>query len=181
VASDTPIAEPTATPVVSDTPTAEPSATPTATNTSLPAGPPSLAGPQANAGTILSLTGTSGNPIVINASVRADSSIQNSNLLYVLYSPSGSVLATRKISTPRGMDAGDIFNDSWSHSNPPATGTYRITLCWSTGNAENCDIASAETQFYSVPTMGWILGLASMGLLGVFLYRRRADFVQVAR
>ncbi|MEX0789064.1 MAG: hypothetical protein WD906_05885 [Anaerolineales bacterium] len=136
---------------------------------------------QGNSGVILSLTGTSGDPITISATMRADTSIQTSNLLYKLYSPSGALLSTRKVDAPRGLNAGDTFGDSWDYSNPPETGNYRVTLCWSTGNAENCDIAGAETGFYSVPTMGWIFGLASMGLLGVFLHRRRAAFIQVAR
>lgn len=179
--AETPTPDPLSTEAATATPV--PSATPvapsTATNTSQPSAPLVLAGPQANSGTILSLTGTSGNPIVISASVRADSSIQNSNLLYVLYSPTGSVLTTRKISAPRGMDAGDIFNDSFSYSNPPATGSYRITLCWSTGNAENCDITSAETQFYSVPTLGWGLSIVAVLMLAAFLYQHRREFSKV--
>ncbi|MGH2628210.1 MAG: hypothetical protein ACRDHY_16345 [Anaerolineales bacterium] len=139
---------------------------------------------QANIGVIVSLVGTGagspGNPIQISSTIRADSSIQNSNLLYKLYSPSGALLLTRKIGAPNNMDPGDTFGDAWSYSNPPDTGDYTVTLCWSTGNAENCDIASSSTGFYSVPTLGWTLTVVSLGLLAVFLYRRRRDFARQA-
>lgn len=137
---------------------------------------------QANIGTITSLVGTGagtpGDPIQISSSIRADSAIQNSNLLYKLYSPSGALLLTRKIGAPNNMDAGDTFSDAWSYSNPPSTGNYSVTLCWSTGNAENCDIASSSTGFYSVPTLGWILSVISLALLAVFLHRRRREFAR---
>lgn len=146
------------------------------------AAPLATAWAQSNVGTITSLVGSGagspGDPIQISSTIRADSSIQNSNLLYKLYSPGGALLLTRKIGVPNSMDPGDTFNDSWTYSNPPDTGNYTVTLCWSTGNAENCDIASSSTGFYSVPTLGWGLSLASLGVLAVFLYRRRRDFAR---
>jgi len=138
----------------------------------------------AASGTILSLVGTGaatpGDPIQISSTVRADSSIQSSNLLYRLYSPSGALLDTRKISLP-SMAPGQTFDYAWSYSNPPATGNYTVTLCWGTGNAETCDadhIAAASTGFYSVPTLGWTLSVISLALLAVFLHRRRREFAR---
>lgn len=130
----------------------------------------------ANNGTILSLTAVGasdpGDPIQISSSVQADSKIQRSNLYYELFDPAGTLLATRKIDANR-LAAGDIVNDSWSYSDPPETGDYTVTLCWSTGNAENCHIASAQTSFYSVPTMGLGLSVLAALLLAGFLLRNR--------
>lgn len=146
------------------------------------AAPLGVAWAQGNVGTIVSLVGTGagtpGNPIQISSTVRADSTIQNSNLLYKLYSPGGALLLSRKISAPNNMDPGETFDDAWSYSNPPTTGDYTVTLCWSTGNAENCDIASSSTGFYSVPTLGWTLSVISLALLAVFLHRRRREFAR---
>jgi len=139
-----------------------------------------LAAPlRANTGTVLALTGTGasspGDPIQISSTVQADSSIQNSNLLYAVYEPGGNLVASRKISLAK-MEGGDVFSDSWSTSNTPSSGTYSVTICWSTGNAENCDIASAMTNFYSVPTVGLPLALLALALLGAFVWRRRQIF-----
>ncbi len=146
------------------------------------AAPLGVAWALSNSGTILSLVGTGagtpGNPIQISSTVRADSAIQNSNLIYKLYSPSGALLLSRKIGAPNNMQAGGTFDDAWSYSNPPDTGSYTVTLCWSTGNAENCDIASSSTGFYSVPTLGWTLSVISLALLAVFLHRRRREFAR---
>lgn len=147
--------------------------------------PVALAAPlRANTGTILSLVGIGagnpGDPIQISSSVQADSDIQRSNLLYGVYAPDGSLVATRKIDANR-LDPGDIVNDSWNTSNTPSSGTYSVTLCWSTGNAENCDIASATTGFYSVPTAGVPLSLVGLALIVTFAWRRRHQFEGVVR
>lgn len=122
-----------------------------------------------------------GGCIDISATGHAEGSIVNSNLFYQLYAPGGGApIATRSVALP-SMNAGDTWSDSWSYCNPPRTGNYRVRLRWSPGNSQNGNIDEAETEFYSVPTLGWVLGTAALALLGAFIYRRRADFVQVAQ
>lgn len=141
---------------------------------------PTAAAPtRANTGTVTSLLGSGaenpGDAISISSQVRADSRITKSNLYYEIYAPGGALVDSHQ--TDLGlMLAGDTFSDGWSSSNTPTSGTYTVTLCWSTGNAHNCDITSASTSFYSVPTLGTALtGLAAL-MLAVFLWRHRRAF-----
>lgn len=138
----------------------------------------------ANTGDILSLTaiGASqpGESIQINSRIQATDSINNSNLYYELIDPSGAVVDTYTISPPK-MKSGETYDDAWSSSQTPSTGSYSVTLCWSTGNSQNCDIASSSTQFSSVPTLGVPLWLLSLGLLGVWLWRERRAFAVEVR
>jgi len=130
----------------------------------------------ADEGEILSLSaiGASnpGDPIVINSSVRAIDRINNSNLFYALSAPSGAVVAQRTVNLGR-LVPGQVVNDSWSTSNTPETGTYTVTLCWSQGNSTNCGIASASTQFFSVPTLGAPLAALGLGLIGLWVWSNR--------
>lgn len=123
-----------------------------------------------------------GDKVVVYSTVRADDRINNSNLYYEIVAPDGfTIVATHTTLMPR-MNRGDTFDDSWSTSNRsfPSIGTYTVTLCWSTGKAQNCDIARARTTFYSVPSLGWGLSMVGILLLAVFLWSRRADFNGVA-
>jgi hypothetical protein len=130
----------------------------------------------AGEGVILSLAGIGasqpGDPINISSSVQALSDIQNSNLYYTVTAPSGALVAQRTFD-PGRLSAGQIVNDAWSTSNTPETGTYTVTLCWSTGGSQNCNIASASTTFYSVPTLGWGLRVAGSGLIAIWIWRNR--------
>lgn len=132
-----------------------------------------------NRGVILSLVGVGasrpGDPIDVSSSVQALDPISQSNLYYLLRAPSGAVVA-QQTTDPGGLSAGQVFNDAWSTSNTPQTGTYTVSLCWSTGNSHNCNIAYAETSFYSVPTLGIPLSLVALGLLAAWLWRRRPQF-----
>jgi hypothetical protein len=131
---------------------------------------------QANAGSIQSLTAQGavqpGEPIQIASTVVASDRISNSNLYYELTDPNGAVIDTRQVA-PGSMDAGGTFSDSWQHLNPATTGSYTVTLCWSTGNSHNCDIDAKTTQFSSVPTLGWTLSFVALGLIGMWIWRRR--------
>lgn len=134
--------------------------------------------PLAAGGSITSLTASGGGTIDINSTVLAQDRIQNSNLYYELFAPSGAKIATHPTDLP-AMNNGDTAGDGWSYSNPPETGDYTVTLCWSTGNSHNCDIASAATGFYSVPTLGWGLSTVALLMLAGFLYVRRREFGKV--
>jgi hypothetical protein len=131
----------------------------------------------------LNLIGASGagDCIDINSQVQADEPLPPSNLYYELFAPGGSRIAIRQINLP-SLGTGETSSDSWDYCNPPSTGTYRVTLCWSTGVGDgtgkgntNGNIACAETEDYSIPTLGWAVGAASLVLLSGFLYRRRHD------
>lgn len=132
-------------------------------------------------GQILSLTASDGrNPgdtISVSSTVQAEDRIKHSNLYYEIIAPDGTLVATHQ-TDPGELRDGQTFSDAWSVSNSsfPAVGTYTLTLCWSTGNSRRCNIGRASTAFYSVPTLGWTLGLLALGLLAVFLWRQRADF-----
>jgi hypothetical protein len=142
---------------------------------------------QSNSGTIISLgvSGGSqhGDTITISSQVMANSAIQRSNLSYQILAPDGvTLVASHSTSAPNSMSAGDTFNHNWSTNNSgfPVQGTYSVTICWSTGNSTNCDIASATTTFYSVPTLGWTLSLAFVALVAYWIYARRLEFVKAA-
>lgn len=136
-------------------------------------------------GQILSLTATDGsNPgdtITVESTVQAEGKIQRSNLYYEIIAPDGTTVATHPTDLGDLRD-GETFSDSWSVGNSafPEMGTYTVTLCWSPGKSHNCDIDLASTTFYSVPTLGWTLGLLALGLLAVFLWRQRGDFAGAA-
>lgn len=136
----------------------------------------------ANTGTITRLVATDapdqGDVLSVSSTERAQDRINNSNLYYEIIAPDGvTVVATHSTSMPK-MSGGDTYDDSWTTSNTgfPSIGTYTVTLCWSTGQAQNCDIASAQTTFYSVPTLGWGLWLVGLLMLVVFLWSRREEF-----
>lgn len=123
--------------------------------------------------------GTPNSTIKINAAVQADSKIQSSNITYTITAPDYSIPPGGTHSTlPPRMDLGATFSDNWTTSNNgwPSAGTYTIKMCWSTGNATNCDIASQTTTFYSVPALGWGFGILGIVILLYWLWRRRAEF-----
>ncbi len=133
-------------------------------------------------GTITSLSATDApdfnQTITINAAFLANANINNSNVYYEIIAPDGvTVVATHTTSMP-SMNGGDTFSASWptTKSSFPSSGTYTLRACWSSGSSANCQIASASTTFFSVPTVGVWLALAGVVLLGWFLWRRRSDF-----
>lgn len=142
---------------------------------------PTLAGPLGapNKGEILQLlvqgAENPGDPIVIDSLSVANEKVPNSNFYYEVYSPSMVLLDTHEVK-PGWMDPGDTFPDNWQSYNTPDTGNYTVTLCWSTGQAHNCDIDYVETIEYSVPTMGVGLSLLAASFLGVLLWRNRDHF-----
>lgn len=144
-------------------------------------GLPGLASPPSAPGegqiTSLTVVGAQnpGDPIDIDSSVLATTKCQNTNLYYEVYSPTMVLVDTREVDPPK-LDPGETYDDSWSTYNTSETGDYTVTLCWSTGGSKNCNIDYAETTVWSVPTLGAALSMLSLGLLAVWLYRRRADF-----
>ncbi len=142
----------------------------------------------ASTGTITALSATDapnpGQTITISASLSANSQINNSNLSYVIVAPDNVTVVATHITSLPSLQAGDTFNDSWTTTNSsfPSVGTYTLRACWSNGNSTQCQIDQKTTSFYSVPTLGGWLSLVGLALLGVFLWRRRADFrVQAAK
>jgi hypothetical protein len=144
----------------------------------------------ANSGHIVSLDliGASGpgDCIEISSQVQADEPLPPSNLYYELFAPGGSRIAIRQINLP-SLGTGETSSDSWDYCNPPSTGTYRVTLCWSTGVGDgtgkgntNGNISCGDTQGYSVPTLGSGLSLVALLLLAVFLLQHRREFAKVS-
>lgn len=109
--------------------------------------------------------------ITIQASVSASSRIQNSNLYFEIRAPDGTVVDTHSISPPP-MESGETFSHSWQSSNSayPTIGNYSVSLCWSPGNSQNCQIASATTSFYSVPTFGTLLTIIALMLVAAWFW-----------
>jgi hypothetical protein len=139
----------------------------------------------ANSGNILSLSASGGaNPgedITISSTVQATSGINNSNLLYTLRASDGTVVASHKFGGVPNMNNGDTFSYSWVVNNGsfPAIGNYSLTLCWSTGNAENCDITSATTTFYAANSLGVMLAVGVAMFLGLVWWKRNDLFEAV--
>ncbi len=137
----------------------------------------------ANNGTISSLSVSGGanlnDTITINATVLAQDNISNSNLYFEIRDPNGTVVATNNASVP-SMNNGDNFAYSWTSNNAsyPSMGNYAISLCWSTGNAQNCNISSANTSFYSVPTLGVPLSLVALFLVGAWFWHVRGKLTR---
>jgi hypothetical protein len=111
--------------------------------------------------------------VYVQSTVQSDTRINNSNLYYTI-SLGGTVYATHTTNLGR-LNAWQTFTDEWSTTNSgwPA-GNYTITVCWSTGNSQNCDIdGPLTTTYYFVPTLGWGLTAAVLGLLMAALWRRK--------
>jgi hypothetical protein len=132
-------------------------------------------------GSIQSLTATSaphpGDTFTVTAILHAQGKVKDSNLYYQIIAPDGhTVVLTHTTDLPTLQN--ETYTDSWSADNNgfPSMGNYTVVLCWSDGDSQNCDIASASTTFYSAPTLGLWFGLAALGAVGVFVWRRRADF-----
>ncbi len=132
----------------------------------------------AASGTVVSLTVSGGGnyseTITINATVQAQGKINNSNIYFEIRDPNGTVVATNSASPP-AMNDGDTFSYSWNSNNGgyPSMGDYTVSLCWSTGNSHNCNISSATTGFYSVPTLGTPLTVVAVLLVGGWFWHVR--------
>src|SRR5579859_2871710 len=123
-------------------------------------------GGQPNTGTV-SGSG-SGSPVIVSWSVTADGSVQVSNLSITI--TGGGCNASTDVSIPT-LNDGQSDSGTWDTGCTP-TGSYTITLCWSTGNGNlNCNIASSSTSGGTVPTFGSELFVLAALLLGVWLWR----------
>ena len=136
-------------------------------------------------GTVVSLTASGGGGynenITISATLRADSKIENSNLYFEVRAPDGTVVATNSASVP-SLDNGGTFSYSWNANNGgfPATGNYSVSVCWSPGGSQNCQIVGGPvtTSFYSVPTFGNLLGILALVLVGAWLWHVRRQLAR---
>jgi hypothetical protein len=115
-------------------------------------------------------------PVTVQATISADSKISNSNLYYTI-SLGGTIYATHT-TNESSMAMYETRNDQWETTNTGwPEGDYTVTICWSTGNSQNCNIdgpKSVVTHF--VPTLGWELTLAAAAVLVFGLWRRRKEF-----
>ncbi|MGB7538186.1 MAG: hypothetical protein WBM17_06575 [Anaerolineales bacterium] len=115
-------------------------------------------------------------PVTVQTTVQATQKVGKSNLFYTI--SLGSTVYTTHSTLLDKLDAWQTVTDEWSTTNSgwPA-GNYTITVCWSTGNSHNCDIAGpVTTTQYFVPTLGWELSLAGLAFLLFILWRRRNEF-----
>lgn len=115
-------------------------------------------------------------PVYVQSTFTADSKISNSNLYYTI-SLGSTIYATHTTNlTP--MKSNETRNDQWETVNSgwPA-GDYTVTICWSTGGSQNCNIAGPKSvTVHFVPTLGWELTLVLLGFLLYIVWRRRKDF-----
>ncbi len=73
-------------------------------------------------------------------------------------------------------------NDTWETVNSGwPEGDYTISICWSTGNSQKCDIdGPLTTSVHFVPTLGWGLSLVGLAFLIFIVWRRRGEFEPTA-
>jgi hypothetical protein len=118
-----------------------------------------------------------GNPIHIESTVRAIKKVQSSNLYYEVYccSPDYLTLTDSRMTTPPSLQADETYDDSWD-ANSPETGTYKVTLCWSTGSSQNCNIDYVDTTIWSVPTIGTGLSLFGVLLISYWIWQKFREF-----
>ncbi len=136
----------------------------------------------ANTGTVLSLTVSGGanfnETITISTTVRSEDGVNNSNFYFEIRDANGTVAATHSFGGVPSLDAGATFSYSWTSNNGayPTMGNYTVSLCWSTGDSRNCNIASASSSFYAANTLGGFLTLVLFGFIGGWLWNRRELF-----
>jgi len=124
--------------------------------------------------------GYAGNTLVyVQTTIQATERTNNSNLNYTITGPGSDPTIRASHTTPIGrLNAWNTVTDEWSVMNTDwPEGDYTVRLCWSTGASTNCNIAGPVTSvFHSVPTLGWLLAAGGLGILFLFLWRRRNDF-----
>lgn len=133
---------------------------------------------QGNQGQITSFSATNapnpGDTITIDITLYANTNITKSNLKFEIIAPDGiTVVETHKASVPKNFGPNESWSYSWSTTNSgfPSIGTYSVNACWSTGQAENCDIAQTSFSIYSVPTLGWLI-FPLLVIIGLLLWRK---------
>jgi len=134
-------------------------------------------------GSILTLNAWGGwapsTPVTVQSTVYASSKIGPSNLYYTI--SLGSTLYATHTTSLTKMSMYETRNDEWSTVNTDwPEGDYTITICWSTGNSQNCDVDGPKsTTVHFVPTLGWTLTVTAVGILLYGLWRRRREFEPV--
>jgi hypothetical protein len=115
-------------------------------------------------------------PVTVQSTVTADTKINNSNLYYTI-SLGSTIYATHTTNLPR-MNANETLNDQWETVNSGwPEGDYTVTVCWSTGASQSCGIdGPLSITVHFVPTLGWGLSIAALGILFVGLWQRRREF-----
>jgi hypothetical protein len=130
-------------------------------------------------GVILSLSAAGGSnfneTITISTIVQATGHTNNTNFYFEIRASDGTVVATHSFDGVPSMNAGETFSYSWTSSNSayPIMGDYSVTLCWSPGGSQNCNIASATTTFYAANSLGAVLTVILIALVARWLWRKR--------
>jgi hypothetical protein len=141
----------------------------------------------ANDGTIQSLSASGGGnfneTITISTTVRSDSGVNNTNFYFEIRASDGTVVATHNFGDVPSMSGGETFSYSWTTNNSsyPIQGDYSLSLCWSTGNSRNCNIASATSGFYAANTLGPVLIFALVALITARLWKQRHSLFETDR
>ncbi len=119
-------------------------------------------------------------PVNIQSTITADSKISNSNLYYTF--SLGSTIYASHTTPVTAMAKNETRNDAWETVNSGwPEGDYTITVCWSTGNSQKCDIDGPRTTtVHFVPTLGWGLSLVGLAFLVYIVWRRRGEFEPAA-
>jgi hypothetical protein len=134
-----------------------------------------------SSGTVLSLSVSGGSnyneTITISTTVQAITRVNNSNFYFEIRAPDGTVVAMHSFGDVPRLEGGETFSYSWTSNNSsyPLVGDYSVSLCWSPGGSQNCNIASATTTFYSANTLGALLTAALVALVGRWLWRKRKN------
>jgi hypothetical protein len=133
----------------------------------------------ANVGHVTMLSASGGanlnETITINATVVSDDGVTNSNFYFEIRAADGTVVATNTFEGVPQMEGGQSYSYSWQSNNSSYSvqGDYSVSLCWSTGNARNCNVASATTTFYAANTLDPLLYALLVGLAMWWVLKRR--------
>lgn len=118
-----------------------------------------------------------GTTVYVQSTVQATPGAVNKSNLYYTISLGSTIYATHTTNLGK-LNAYQTITDEWTTTNTNwPEGDYTISVCWSTGNSQNCDIAGpVTTAYHFVPTLGWGFSLVALILLLGWLWRRRKEF-----
>ena len=112
--------------------------------------------------------------ISISVSIVATEKINNSNMRILIIAPDGNVVASTQLDPP-SMEDGDTWQGNWITDNNGWTqeGDYTVSVCWSKGNASNCNVASSSAIFYSASSLEFLLPVLILFFIGLYIRGER--------